>query len=520
MLKLRLRSVRFGGRPRTASPPATAQPPRARTPITGAWVHVMAAISLVIWSSIPAFSSPPGDLNRRLNAIVSRELPRNFSISIQVVDLATGRVLMEKNPDLPLVPASTMKVATSSAALSTLGPGFTFPTEVLADGARGSSVKNLYLKGSGDPYLVTEQLFALTREVRDKGLKEVRHDIVVDDSYFVPGKPLDENERLGHRSYHAPYSALSLNFNSIKIVVNPGAGPGDAAEVVSDPPSAYVRVKGNVKTVRGDRPARLHFGKKRAPSGGEIIRVRGVIGANAAAKSRYLNVSAPSLYTGAVFREFLRREGITVGGKVRKGTVPSSAVSYLKFRSRPLGVIVYWLNKFSNNFMAEQLSLALGAAVHGVPGTRAKGLSVIRAHLLSLGVDKDSLRLAEASGLSRNNRLSSSALVRILFAAAHRFSYYAEFASSLGVAGVDGTLRDRFTEAGVKGRIRAKTGNLRGVNALAGYGLSRDGKVFVFAVLVNSRRNGVGFIDHGERIVRKILDVPMGKPGRQTRMLW
>ena len=119
---------------------------------------------------------------------------------------------------------------------------------------------------------------------------------------------------------------------------------------------------------------------------------------------------------------------------------------------------------------------------------------------------------AEASGLSRNNRLSSSALVRVLFTAAHRFSYYAEFASSLGVAGVDGTLKDRFTEARVKGRIRAKTGNLRGVNALAGYGVSRDGKVFVFAVLVNSRRNGVGFIDHGERIVRAILDMPMGKP--------
>ncbi|MEJ2718546.1 MAG: D-alanyl-D-alanine carboxypeptidase/D-alanyl-D-alanine-endopeptidase [Deltaproteobacteria bacterium] len=427
-----------------------------------------------------------------------------------MADLATGRVLMEKNPDLPLIPASTMKVATSSAALSTLGPDFTFVTEVLSDGAHDSSAENLYLRGSGDPYLVSEQLFALTCDVRDKGLREVRHDIVVDDSYFVPGKPLDEQERLGYRSYHAPYSALSLNFNSVKIVVNPDDRPGEAAEVVADPPSAYVKVKGNVKTVRGDRPARLHFRKKRARSGREVIRVRGVIGAKAPAKSQYLNVAAPSLYTGEVFREFLRRQGIKVGGKVRRGKVPSTAVSYVKFRSRPLGIIVYWMNKFSNNFMAEQLGLALGAAVHGAPGTREKGLAVIRNHLLSLGVEKNCFRLAEASGLSRNNRLSSSALVRVLYSAAHRFSYYAEFASSLGVAGLDGTLRHRFTDAGVKGRIRAKTGNLRGVNALAGYGVSHDGKVFVFAVLVNSRKNGVGFVKYGERIVRAILDLPMG----------
>jgi len=170
---------------------------------------------------------------------------------------------------------------------------------------------------------------------------------------------------------------------------------------------------------------------------------------------------------------------------------------------------VYWLNKFSNNFMAEQMSLAMGASVYGAPGTREKGLAVIRKHLQSCGVDENQFALSEASGLSRNNRLSASALVRVLLAASRDFSYNAEFMASLGVAGVDGTLKEKFVEPAVRGRIRGKTGTLRGVNALTGYGVSVDGKRFVFAVIANSQDKGAGFINHADRITRQILDIPM-----------
>jgi len=159
--------------------------------------------------------------------------------------------------------------------------------------------------------------------------------------------------------------------------------------------------------------------------------------------------------------------------------------------------------------MAEQISMAMGANVFGPPGTREKGLAVIRKYLLSCGVNEDCFALSEASGLSRNNRLSASALVRVLLAAARDFSYSAEFMSSLGVAGVDGTLKEKLTDPGSKRKIRGKTGTLRGVNALTGYGVSRDGKRFAFAVLANSQEKGAGFINHADKIVRQILDVPM-----------
>jgi serine-type D-Ala-D-Ala carboxypeptidase/endopeptidase (penicillin-binding protein 4) len=449
--------------------------------------------------------APPFD--RDLDAIVKRHLPPGFAISLQVVELDSGKILMEKNPDLPLVPASTMKVVTTAAALATLKPDFTFVTQVLADEVRGHSVRNIFLKGFGDPYLVSEQMFVLTRNLRDKGLEEIRGSIVVDDSYFIPGKPLDENEKLGHRAYHAPYSALSLNFNAMKIVVTPAEKAGRPATVTVDPVSEYAVVDGHVQTVKGQKPAEIEITKVPQPDGREVVQVRGTIGALAAPKGRYVNVDSPALYAGGVFKEFLLREGVRVTGKVMRGGVPESAESYLEFNSHPLGTLVYWLNKFSNNFMAEQICMAVGAQVYGAPGTREKGLEVSRRFLHAHGVDEGLFSLTEASGLSRNNQVAASVLVRVLRNAARDFSYGPEFMASLGVAGVDGTMKEKLNDPKAKRRIRAKTGTLRGVNAMAGYGLSPQGKAFVFAALVNSQQKGTGLIDYADNIIREVLNV-------------
>lgn len=493
---------------KTAAARPAFQPVRFRRRILS---RLLAALVLLVFGSSASIAADRQSLDRQLDAVVSKEVPRDCSISVQVADLQTGRVLMEKNPHLPLVPASTMKVVTASAALRYMNPDFTFVTEVLADDVRAGSVGNIYLRGGGDPYLVSEQLFALTGALKNKGLKEIRGNIVVDDSRFIPSEPLDENEKLGYRSYHAPYSALSLNFNSVKIVVIPGARTGERATVMVDPASEYMRVDGGVKTVKGKSPAKVNINKHSTADERERVSVTGTIGEDAPIKSRYVNVADPSRYTGEVFKEFLLRDGIKVMGKVVRGKTPTGAESYLEFKSRPLGVVVYWLNKFSNNFMAEQIGLALGAYVHGAPGTREKGLAVIRKHLLSCGVDEGEFALSEASGLSRHNRLSASALVKVLLAAARDFTYNLEFMASLGVAGVDGTLREKFTDPSLQRRLRGKTGTLRGVNALTGYGVSPDGKLFAFACIVNCLRNGTGFISHADDVVREIMEMPLGK---------
>jgi D-alanyl-D-alanine carboxypeptidase/D-alanyl-D-alanine-endopeptidase (penicillin-binding protein 4) len=451
-------------------------------------------------------------LNEELAAIIKAELPRNYAISIQVADLSSGSVLMEMNPDVPLIPASTMKVVTSASALHTMGPEFKFITEVRADRIKGQTVGNLYVRGKGDPYMVTEEVFKLTKALRERGLAEVKGDIVVDDSFFKPSRPVDEQEKLTLKSYHAPYSALSLNFNTVRLLVNPGPKPKARAQVELSPVSEYSSVKSSVITTKGKMRNGVSLTRQLLKGGGEIISARGSIGVKAEPKGIYVNVKSPSLYFGSVLKEMLLREGIRVSGKIKEGVAPTGLNKILDFESRPLALIVYWLNKFSNNFMAEQLSMAMGAQALHPPGTREKGLKVMEEFLLSCGAKPGTYRFIEASGLSRNNRLSASSLVRVLLRSANSFTYGPEFKASLGIAGVDGTLHDRFTDPSFKRRIRAKTGSLRGVTALAGYGVSPDGREFAFACLVNSLKDGAGYVYFADRIMKKVLGLRMGRP--------
>ncbi len=478
---------------------------RPRTMLFSAKVLVI----LIALFSPPVWTHAEPPLNSQLDLILRRELPSDHCISIQVADFNTGKILMERASDQPLIPASTLKVVTTSTALQVLNPDFRFATEIYIDGARNGSVGNLYIRGLGDPHLVSEELFRLTRDLKDRGLAHVRGDIVVDESYFNPGKPLDENEKLGFRAYHAPYGALSLNFNSIKIIAVPSSKLGEDAQIIMDPASEYARLEGRVKTVKGSKPLQTDIDRRVTKDGHEIISVNGSIGSDAPIKGRYINMLNPGLYAGYVFKEFLLREDIRVDGSVIKGNAPKNASSYMDFYSIPLGALVYWLNKYSNNFMAEQINMAMGAQVHGAPGTREKGLAVIRKHLEACGVKEADYSISEASGLSRNNKISAAAMVKVLLNTAYDFSYNAEFMASLSVAGTDGTMKEKFTDPQFRRRLRAKTGTLRGVNALAGFGVSIDNRPFVFAALVNSNQKNPGFINYADRIMKAILQVPM-----------
>ncbi len=447
---------------------------------------------------------PP--FNADFDKILQRELPGNCEISCQIADLDSGRILMEKNPNLPLTPASTLKVVTSASALQELGPDYRFFTNIYVDEIKAGSVGDLFVKGYGDPHLVTEELYALVRELVDAGLTDVRGSIIVDDSYFNPDKPLDDTKDPGYRSYDALYSALSINFNSIKIVVIPGPVPGKPARLLMDPFSDYASLSGHVQTVPGAQQVKIDVSKKVTNNEREHIVVQGTVGVDSQSKGKYVNVESPSIYMGNVLKELLQKDGIRVKGPVIKGSTPSGAIPYVEHKSMPLGLIVYWLGKLSNNFIAEQICLAMGAHSHGAPGTREKGLDVMRRFLAKAGVQEKDYSLVDASGLSRSDRISASALLKTLRFASQNFYFSPEFISSLGISGVDGTLKEKFDADNTRRRIRAKTGTLRGVNALAGFGLGKNGKPIVFAIMVNSSQKGVGIINYADRIMRAIFN--------------
>jgi D-alanyl-D-alanine carboxypeptidase/D-alanyl-D-alanine-endopeptidase (penicillin-binding protein 4) len=196
-------------------------------------------------------------------------------------------------------------------------------------------------------------------------------------------------------------------------------------------------------------------------------------------------VEEPALYTGRVFAKLLTEAGIALRGRVRRGTVPPDARLLYTHRSKPLSLILQDMNKWSNNFIAEQLLRTLGKESYGSPGTREKGLRVVQNYLGGIGIPADSYQLDDGSGQSRGNRLSAAELVSVLEAMAHNSPWQAEFMASLGLWGMDGVVERRFSASPARGLLRVKTGTLEGVAALSGYARSTEGKVRAFSLLWN-----------------------------------
>lgn len=425
-----------------------------------------------------------------LARILEEPCLRKAQAGLRVISLRTGQVLFDHRGEELLIPASNLKLITTAAALSRLGAHYTFQTVVHTDGRwRGSKLEGkLYLEGRGDPELVSERLWLMARDLRDRDLEVVEGDLVADDSYF------DEQRRgegwpkwPGPQAYYARIGALSLNFNTVAVHVKPALKAGRPARVAVEPPTDYIRLGNRTRTrraaSRGGR-AGLAVERVKGPNGDRLV-ASGTVPLGAKRITLYRSISDPSAYTARTFKGFLAREGVRVKGKVVKGKVPPMATLLATYPSKPLFEIVQDLNKLSNNFIAEQILKAMGAELKGRPGTAAKGLEVVGEFLAELGIPPQSYRLADGSGLSRLNRLSPAQIVRVLEQMYRSFPLQAEYLSSLAVMGEDGSLRRRLVGTPVQGRIRAKSGTLDGVRCLSGYAQPRQGEPLAFSFLVN-----------------------------------
>jgi D-alanyl-D-alanine carboxypeptidase/D-alanyl-D-alanine-endopeptidase (penicillin-binding protein 4) len=254
----------------------------------------------------------------------------------------------------------------------------------------------------------------------------------------------------------------------------------------------YFRVEVGGRTL--ERPGNLHVEvEPRADGSGEVVRVRGSMQTSDESRTYWRSVVYPEEYAAQLLRLQLHAQGIIVRGGTQLGTAPSEAQELLRFRGETLGRIVWKLNKFSNNFIAEHLTKTLGAARYGTPGTWAKGRRALAESLESLGGLGPGETIVEGSGLSPRNRLSPASLVKVARAAALRFEWGPEFLASLPLGGLDGTLEDRMEEPAWP--IRAKTGHLSGVAALCGIVPDATGRLLVFAILVNGARGSVEDVD-------------------------
>ena len=439
-----------------------------------------------------AAAQPDGDLPAALRAVVDGSPLTAARTGIFVASVETGEAVYARDPDALLNPASNVKLVTTAAALARLGPEFRFSTEFLVEAApQRNELRTLYVRGRGDPSLVTERLWAIAGDLHHLGLRRVG-EVVLDDGYFDAerfGPGFDQED--GDRAYLAPAGALSLNFNSIEVLVTPAERAGQRARVELEPASPFFTLDNRTVTAARSGHARVVVSTQLA-GGRERVVVEGRVPVGSRPHAVWRRIDDPALYLGHTLKALLELRGVQTG-RVRTGRAPESARLFYVSQSDPLAELVWRLNKTSNNFTAEQMLKTLGAEVKGQPGTWAKGVEAAEDVLAEMGIPRGSYVMRNGSGLNDTNRFSARQLVAVLRAMWARFPLQPEYVVSLPVAARDGTIRWRMDGTPAAGRLRAKTGTLDGVVALSGYVQNGAGKVLAFAILVNDSpgRSGV-----------------------------
>jgi PBP4 family serine-type D-alanyl-D-alanine carboxypeptidase len=221
-----------------------------------------------------------------------------------------------------------------------------------------------------------------------------------------------------------------------------------------------------------------------------VFRLSGTVPLNGPPWQGSVAIENPALYAASVFAEVLQARGIVVAGAVETSTaaLPAGLRVLAAHESPPLAQMLEAINKPSQNLHAEMMLRLVGARVKA-EGSAEAGLHAVEDFLRRLRVDTASWSLHDGSGLSRTNLVTPHGLVDLLVAM-DRHPHRAAYQASLPVAGVDGTLENRMRGTPAEGRVRAKTGTLTQVNALAGYAANADGDRFVFAIVLNHQTAG------------------------------
>lgn len=361
----------------------------------------------------------PGPSHPLAKALAPLAGPRD---AVLLIDQG-GQTIVALNADTPLVPASILKLLTAMAALEKMGPEYRFRTEFYLD-----QQNNLIIKGYGDPLLISERLTDIA--TRLAGKITWINDLILDGSYVtqpvvIPGRGKSDEP------YDAPNGALCVNFNTVAFRFDKGQWVSDEPQTPLLP-SVIPKIKAS----------KLKLG-------------RITLAANSAQARQY---------TGELFHFFLNQAGIQVKGVIRGGSAdPHRNTLLWRYLSQDnLAAAVAKLLEFSNNFIANQILLVMGARQSGPPATMAKGLEVIRRYYeKDLGIGSG--HIVEASGISRQNSMTARAMMTIL----DRFTPYHPLMRQ-------------------QGRQFYKTGHLKGIRTRAGYLTSAKGGLYRFVVMINT----------------------------------
>jgi len=448
------------------------------------------ALALLCLGNPAAADSLPAPVVRALKAV---GIPAT-AVSLVVRDVDSIGTRASFNAHQPMNPASVIKLLTTYAALDTLGPAYTWQTEAWLQGALrdGTLEGDLYVRGGGDPKFTYEQFWRLLRQVRQRGVKDIRGDLVLDRSAFQlsdvdPGAFDDQPMR----PYNAQPDALLLNFNAVTLRLMPDTATATVA-VGIEPVLANLEIVNRLKLGQQASCGEWRDGLRAdvfPHAAGVRLVLTGSYPASCGDLPWNLSPIVSRRYVAGVFAALWTELGGTFSGAVRDAPVPTDARLAAVLPSPTLSEVVRDINKYSNNVMARQLYLTLGLSSGHRPARNEDGEVAMRAWLTARNLEMPELILDNGSGLSRHTRISADHLAQLL-QSAWTSAVMPELMASLPVTAMDGTMKKRLRQQGIAGQAHIKTGSLAGVLAVAGYVLDRSGHRATVVFLINHPNAG------------------------------
>ena len=389
--------------------------------------------------------------------------------------------------DIPLIPASNLKVLTTSTAIDVLGKDFEFATTLIQIG------DDIGLIGDGDPSFGDTELLkkfgqsststfdSWAAGLKARGILKVK-DVVVDDSIFTDAF-LHKNwsAKQSHLRYEAEVAGININANCLDFYIEPKVR-GDRVDYRLDPPTAYAPIKNDCVGGLENAVWLSREGEKN-----DVILKGQIDRANEEPIS--VTIHDPPMLAGTVLAESLKRAGIKVEGVLRRdsGLMKKRDAKVLAVHKTKLATVLARANKDSMNLYAEAMCKRSGAE-GGKGGSWETGHLAMATFLRKCGVRADQFQLDDGCGLSRENRIAAGAMTAVLI---HNYTSPAKelFLPSLAVGGVDGTLEKRFHDD-LKGRVFAKSGFINRVSCLSGYVHTKHDKWYAFSILMNDVTSG------------------------------
>lgn len=420
------------------------------------------------------------------------------SASICILDMGKGEAVFEYNAGKSLIPASVMKLITTSAAFELLGPEYRFSTGIGYTGylnnRTGRLDGNIIIKGGGDPALGSEYfndhyqdfLRNWINEIRKLGIKKIEGKIITDDSRYdyqpLPAKWLWED---AGNYYGAGAYGLSVFNNTFEIHFRT-SGEGSQPVITSINPEICRYDLSNQLIASGNSDNGYVF----AVPYNDYGWLAGSIPANMEDFVLKAAINDPPLLLAKIIDSMLDSSGIVVSGdpstaRLEKKFTDNEMTMISEVNSPPLKDIIEILNHESVNLFAEHILKELGKVYRNNGSTKA-GIEVLYKFLEDSGLDTSGFFIEDGSGMSPMNAVTAGGLAKILFFMKTGAEYYDDFYRSLPDAGKEGTLKSFFKEPVFESNLKAKSGSMTRVRSYAGYFKTMSGNEMAFGILINN----------------------------------